>query len=134
MYEIHGMPLRQQLRGRYRVGFFALLAGLVALACGLLHQVARVPAGSAAVLIGAYAGLLPSLWQGTPACMSVTVSDLPRIDAWLARRHVRDARGWVPRLPRMLYFDSQIVRYGAGCVVGPRITLRKLRSVLLAKP
>lgn len=123
MYEIHGMPLRQQLRHRYRVGFFSVLADRVALACGLPRQFARVPTGSAAVLIGAYAGRLPSLWQGTPACMSVTASDLPRIDAWLARRHVRDARGWGPRLPRMLYFDSQIVRYGAGCA-GPRITLR----------
>ena len=54
------------------------------------------------------------------------------MDAWLqAHKHVFDpARGWVPKMPRALYFDSQIVRYEGDCVMGPLLMLRKLRVVL----
>jgi hypothetical protein len=38
----------------------------------------------------------------------------------------------VPRLPRGLYFDSQIVRCEGNAVVWPIIALRKLRRALLA--
>ena len=80
--------------------------------------------------------MLPSLWLGTPSRMGVIdASDRVQMDAWLeSHRHVFDpVRGWVPKMPRALYFDSQIVRYEGDCVIGPLVILRKLRAVLQAQ-
>lgn len=93
--------------------------------------------GSASIfpLVGACAGMLPSLWLGTPSRMCMGgADDRARIDRWMqSHKHRFDpGRGWVPALPRPLYFDSQIVRYESDSVIGPLVTLRKLRAVLQA--
>lgn len=125
LYVIHVLPLRTRLRDTYRTIFFPTLAGLFALVSWWMHW-------PFTLLLGACIGMLPSLRLGTPARMTIAQGDRARIDAWLAsRRHLRDERGWVPKLPRALYFDSQIVRYEGHGVIGPLITLRKLRATLL---
>lgn len=58
--------------------------------------------------------------------------DLATIDAWMARYgYVQDERGWVPGLPRWLYFDGQIVRYRGDTVIDPMRTLHHLRWMLM---
>jgi len=65
--------------------------------------------------------------------MPIADGDREPIEAWLANhRHIHGARGWVPKVPRALYFDSQIVRFDDDSVIGPVVTLRKLRAVLRA--
>jgi hypothetical protein len=124
LYRICPLPLREQLRDTYRVLFFPALLGIAALLVWRLHA-------PAPILLGAVLGAAPSLRFGTPARMMISEGDDARIDVLMLRwKHERDARGWVPRLPRGLYFDSQIVRCESNAVVGPIITLRKLRSIL----
>ena len=126
LYAIRSLPLREQLHDTYRVLFFPGVLGIAALATAWLHA-------PDAVLAGAAVGMLPSLRLGTPSRMTIAAGDRIRIDAWLAcRNHVSDERGWVPKLPRALYFDSQIVRYEGDTLVGPLVTLRKLRDTLRA--
>ncbi|MBN8922146.1 MAG: hypothetical protein BGP10_17285 [Rhodanobacter sp. 68-29] len=128
LYVIRSLPLRTQLHDTYRALFFPALVALAALLTWWL----RIPL---IVMTGMIVGMLPSLRLGTPSCMAIVADDHARIDAWLAaRRHVRDDRGWVPQLPRALYFDSQIVRYESDTVVGPLLTLRKLRAMLQPSP
>ncbi len=130
MYAISGLSLREQLRDTYRVLFGpALLALLVAASLWLERWVS---AGTIrGMLIAACVGMLPSLAMETPARMPVSVGDRVTIEKWLANHgHARDARGWVPKLPRALYFDSQIVHCDDSSVVGPLVVLRKLRRVL----
>lgn len=133
-YEIRALPLREQMRDTYRLLF---LPGLVCVAVLIYYVVHSLMGGhgSFSPLIGACVGMLPSLWLGTPARMAaIDASDRAQIDAWLqAHKHLfNPSRGWVPTMPRALYFDSQIVRYESDDVIGPLITLRKLRSVLQA--
>jgi len=127
-YAIQLLPLREQWRDTYRVLFFPGFAGVMAVLVVWLHW-------PVALLTSGCIGMLPSLWIGTPARMTIASDDRARIDAWLScRRHQRTHRGWVPALPRALYFDSQIVRYDDDGVIGPLITLRLLRRHLLADP
>lgn len=132
MYVIRMLPLREQMRDTYRVLFFPALLTVFALASWWLRQ--WLTAGAIqGMLLGSCAGMLPSLLMGAPARMSIAAGDRVTIEAWLASHgHVLDIRGWVPRLPRALYFDSQIVRCEDGVVSGPAIVLRKLRQILRA--
>lgn len=124
LYCICPLPLREQLRDTYRVLFFPVSLGIAALFVWWLHA-------SVLVLLGASFGMVPSLRLGTTARMTIAANDVARIDALMLRwKHRRDVRGWVPRLPRGLYFDSQIVRCEGNVVIGPTITLRKLRGIL----
>lgn len=131
LYAIKSLPWREQVRDTYRVVFFPACLAVLTLILWALHTWFAVGV-FVAPLIGGVAGMLPSLRHGTAARMPIAGKvDRAQIDAWLAcRRHVRDTRGWVPKMPRALYFDSQIVHYDADCVIGPRIVLRKLRRML----
>lgn len=133
-YDIQALPLREQMRDTYRLLFFPGVVCVAGLTYYLVHSLAGGH-GSFYPLIGACLGMLPSLWLGTPARMgAIDVRDRAQIDAWLqSHNHKFDpARGWVPKLWRALYFDSQIVRHDGDSVIGPVITLRKLRGVLQA--
>lgn len=133
-YDIQVLPLREQTRDTYRLLFFPGMVCVAGLSYYLVHSLVGGHV-SFYPLIGACAGMLPSLWLGTPSRMSaIDASNRAQMDAWLqAHRHVFDpARGWVPKMPRALYFDSQIVRYERDYVIGPLVTLRKLRAVLQA--
>ncbi|MEO8779971.1 MAG: hypothetical protein ABI389_15045 [Rhodanobacter sp.] len=122
------MPLRQQARDTYRLLFCPALLSVFGLvswwsASGALNG----------ILIGSCVGMLPSLVMGTPARMAMVDGDRAEIEAWLGKHnHLHDARGWVPKLPRALYFDSQVVQFDGNSVVGPIVTLRKLRTMLRA--
>jgi hypothetical protein len=133
-YDIRRLVLRQQVRDRYRLLFFP---GVVCVA-GLVSWLVRPATGGSVVLfplVGACAGMLPSLWLGTPSrmCLGGT-GDRARIEGWMEshKHRFEPGRGWVPALPRPLYFDSQIVYFQGDSVVGPLVTLRKLRAVLQA--
>lgn len=118
---------RDQLSDRYRVLF--ILALMVLLAS--IYLLVAGPVGHAA-LIGGVAGMFPSLYLGAPAHMQID-RDVDRavIDAYVSSQsYRRDPRGWVPKLPRVLYFDSQIVRYGENEVFGPVMVLRRLQRLL----
>jgi len=132
--EIKTLPWRDQCQDTYRVLFFSGLICLLVLTSWVLQHLmdSSIFLGP---MMGACIGMLPSLWLGTPASMSIAdAGDREKIDVWmLSHRHIHDERGWVPKLPRALYFDSQIVRYEGNNVIGPLITLRKLRSVLRAE-
>lgn len=133
-YEIRRLPLRQQMRDRYRLLFFPGMVGVAGLISWFLRP-STSGYTSFFPLLGACAGMLPSLWLGTPARMRLDGSDdRARIDRWMQshKHRCEPGRGWVPALPRPLYFDSQIVRYEGDAVIGPLVTLRKLRAVLQA--
>jgi hypothetical protein len=127
MYSIKARSLRDQLSDRYRVVFLLVL---VALLVGIYFLVAG-PIGHAA-LIGGIGGMMPSLYLGTPARMRIDGSaDRSIIDGYLSRQSYRKGpRGWVPKLPRALYFDSQIVRCDGHDVLGPVMVLRRLQRLL----
>lgn len=133
LYDIQSLPWREQLHDTYRTAFYPVFIGVLVSAAWLLHHLFG-GLEFYGPLIGASVGLLPSLRLSTPARMLIAgPADRAQIDAWLgSHRHVRDARGWVPTLPRALYFDSQIVRYDGDAVVAPVIILRQLRKVLRA--
>lgn len=134
-YSIRTLPLRVQLRDTYRILFFPGLVCVAVLIYYVAHSLLGAH-GSFYPLLGACLGMLPSLWLGTPSRMgAIDASDRIQMDAWLqAHKHVFDpARGWVPKMPRALYFDSQIVRYEGDCAIGPLLMLRKLRVVLQAR-
>lgn len=123
-YSIHALPWREQLRDTYRVLFFPVALAVFAIATRYFHW-------PWVVVIGAGAGMIPSYRLGTSSRMAIAPGDADLIDRWLAvRLHARDARGWAPKLPRIAYFDSQIVHYQGDAVIGPLITLRKLRKAL----
>ncbi|TAL74002.1 MAG: hypothetical protein EPN56_09330 [Rhodanobacter sp.] len=99
-YPIRAWPWRTQLRDTYRVLFVPVTLAVVASATRFFHW----PWGLA---LGACLGMLPSYVLGTPSRMPIAPGDSATIDHWLAaHKHVHDARGWVPRLPRNAYFDS----------------------------
>ena len=132
MYAIRVLPLHTQVRDRYRMLYFPAVLAVFALAAWWLRDWLS-PGAAQGMLIGAFAGTLPSLMLGTSARMAIADGDCVMVEAWLASHaHIRDHRGWVPRLPRALYFDSQIVRCADGSVTGPVIVLRKLRTMLRA--
>lgn len=132
-YSIRILPLRQRVRDTYRILFFPLLLVVFGLVIWWLSQwfatsVAR------AMLIGGCVGMLSSLALGTPARMPIADGDRATVEAWLANhRHISNARGWVPNVPRALYFDSKIVRFDDNAVVGPVVMLRKWRRMLCAQ-
>lgn len=121
------MGFRDQLSDCYRV--FFVLALMVLL--GSVYLLVGGPIGHAA-LIGGVGGMLPPLYLGTPARMRIDGGvDRSAIDEYVSRQSYRmDSRGWVPKLPRMLYFDSQIVRCHGNEVFGPVMVLRRLRRLL----
>ena len=132
LYAIRMLPLREQIRDTYRVLFFPALLVVLALASLLFERwlAAGVIRG---MLIGGCAGTLPSLLLGTPARMLISSGDRVTIETWLASHgHLRDTRGWVPKMPRALYFDSQIIRCDDNSVIGPVVILHKLRRILRA--
>lgn len=127
MYSIKVVGFRGQLSDRYRVLFVLALVILLGSICFFVVG----PVGYAA-LIGGVAGMFPSLYLGAPAYMRID-RDVDRavIDAYVSSQSYRkDPRGWVPKLPRALYFDSQIVRYGENEVFGPVMVLRRLQRLL----
>jgi len=129
-YPIAVASLREQVRDRYRtslIGGLALLCVALVVSAQVMHWSGLV----VAMAEGALIGMLPSLVAGQPARMPLAPGDGARIERWLERkRYRRDIRGWVPAVPRALYFDSQIVAVDKGVVTGPVITLRTLRRHL----
>lgn len=127
-YVIHALPLWEQLHDTYRVLFFPITLAITAWVVWYFNW-------PSVVILGAGIGMLPSYHVGTPSQMAIERGDITIIDGWLAAHgHARDARGWVPRLPRIAYFDSQIVHYIDDAVIGPRLVLRKLQPVLRGRP
>lgn len=125
-YAIRAMSLREQSRDTYRVVLFLFIPASTALLLWLMHW-------PVTVLVGCCAGMLPSLVAGTPSRMRIAAGDQARIEAWLSgHRHRMTITGWVPSVPRALYFDSQTVRCDGGEVIGPLMTLRALRRMLKA--
>lgn len=127
MYSIKMMSFREQLSDRYRVFFVLAFMALL----GSVYFLVAGPMGHAA-LIGGMGGMFPSLFFGTPARMRIDGGvDRSAIDEYVSRQSYRmDSRGWVPKLPRMLYFDSQIVRCHESEVFGPVMILRRLQRLL----
>lgn len=125
LYRLREAGLALQLADRYRLVFVAILWTLL-LALGHLGGFWD---GAAQ---GAFIGSLPALWFGRPMRMQVRGrADWIRAEALLRRGH-RDAGGrWVPRLPRWAYFDSQVVRYTDGRIIGPFVTLHRLQAMLV---
>ena len=134
MYVIRLKGLSRQLSDRARIVYFGvfysvLLASLLASTRGgSLHPLWH------GATIGAFIGTLPSLWLGSVASMPVMgARDWARAGIYLkGHRHRLEGRAWIPDLRRWMYFNSQIVRYEDGCIIGPIETLKKLRRVLAA--
>ncbi|MEW5833562.1 MAG: hypothetical protein AB1832_00740 [Pseudomonadota bacterium] len=129
-YPIAIASLREQARDRYRLWFFSGLVLLCIAVAALIHGIT----GSGlpiAIAQGAVIGMLPSAVLGQPGCMPLGSGDAVKVEQWFeGKRYLRDSRGWVPAVPRALYFDSQIVSIGDGFVIGPIATLRALRRHL----
>ncbi|AND71283.1 hypothetical protein ATSB10_38290 [Dyella thiooxydans] len=129
-YPIAIASLREQARDRYRLWFFTGLVLLCVAATVIVHGFT----GSGlpiAIAEGAVIGMLPSAVAGQPGCMPLGPGDAMKVEQWFeGKRYRRDGRGWVPAVPRALYFDSQIVSIAGGVVTGPVVTLRALRRYL----
>jgi len=121
------LGFRDQLSDRYRVFFVLMLMVFL----GSVYFLVAGPIGHAA-LIGGVGGMSPSLYLGTPARTHIDGGvDRSVIDEYVSHQSYRmDSRGWVPKLPRMFYFDSQIVRFRGNEVFGPVMVLRRLQRLL----
>ncbi len=126
-YAIRIESLSRQLSDTPKLMFFLVLWALMGLAFLKGGGVWRAGA------IGGFFGTLPSLRLGLAASIAVQGNaDWSRAEQWLERTgHCRKGAAWAPPLPRLLYFNTQIVRYADGRIHGPLVLLRRLRKVLL---
>lgn len=129
LYDISPCDIRSQLSDGYKNVFLLIIFSLLT----FLMAVSRSPLVIAACT-GAFCGAIPSIWLGLPCKMRIDDrKDARRIEEYLSSAfHVERHNGWIPKLPDYLYFKSQTVRIEDGLVFGPRITILKLRKVLLS--
>ncbi len=129
MYRVKLCGLRSQFNDFYRDTFILLV--LILLGYGLfLPEVTLIKHLCFAAGIGG----IPSLLLGVPCKMQIRGEDDRRfIEKYLANHsHVKSDIGWIPKLPKYLYFKSQAVRIVDGVVFGPRMTISRLQKDLSA--
>lgn len=82
--------------------------------------------------MGFVAGTLPALWYGMPCKMELAGrGEILCAESYLASRDFIYNDGiWSPRLPRMLYFNSQRLVISDGHIVGPMLTLTRIRKLI----
>ena len=129
-YKVRLLGLRALCSDRYRLGFtlgFVLvvaggifIGGNVSWICRSLW-VAALP-----ILVFSW----PSRIQFTSGAQFAGM-DRHGLETWLSTHgYRREPRGWAPKLPRLLRFGSQLVRWEPRAIVGPYNELRRLRNML----
>ena len=128
IYVVRTASLSHQLSDRPKLVFFAVLLLLE-------FWVYRQGGIWRSVALGAFVGMIPSVWFGVAAVIDVQGdADWIRAQQWLERTgHRKAGAAWVPPMPRWAYFNTQIVRYADGRIYGPRLLLKRLRDVLSAE-
>lgn len=129
LYEVKLCKLSSQFSDGYKNAFFFFVF------LSLIFVIAASRSNLLSVVcMGAFCGAIPSLWLGLTCKMRFNEKkDASRIARYLSNAfHVERGGEWVPKLPTYLYFRTQAVRVEGSLVVGPRVTILKLKKVLSA--
>jgi hypothetical protein len=127
MYKIKLCDLKSQLSDGYKNIFFAAFFFLLILGIfGSESTFVKV------ICIGGVCGAIPSLWLGLSCEMRIRgQGDRLRIESYLSGHfHVKRESDWAPKLPQYARFKSQSVKFAGELVVGPRVTVERLKTLL----
>lgn len=124
---IHFMSLRYTLNDSYR-WLFALAVWGIGVAIYFLSDSKAAPD----IAMGFVAGTLPALWYGMPCKMELADRhEVICVESYLESRNFICNDGiWSPRLPRMLYFNSQRLEISDGHIFGPMLVLTRIRKLI----
>ena len=128
-YEITLCGLKSQLNDAYKnifilAAFFSLFFWTLEIKSTMTNY----------MTLGIGLGALPSLLLCMTCKMKIqNDADESFIEKYLSDRlHIKSESGWIPKLPKFLYFKSQAVVIENGFVFGPRLTISKLQKALSA--